>query len=115
MNKKNLAIGVATAIGIVGLVASYSRAEDGSTIPAEPKDAAEVFERYAKAAGGKAAINAIKSRVTRGQVEISQFNISGKTETFQKAPNLFAASTALDMGSFDRVFNGTSAWSKNPM
>jgi hypothetical protein len=115
MKRKNLVLGVAATIGIMAWFTLESRAEDGPAVPAEPKDAAEVFERYAKAVGGKEAINAIKSRVSKGQVEISQYNISGKTETLQKAPNLFAASTTLDMGSFDRVFNGATAWSKNPM
>ena len=109
---------VLSAVAVVALAvfpAFQSRAEQGAAVPAEPKDAAEVFERYATAAGGKAAIQAINTRVTKAELEIGQFNLSGKTETFQKAPNLLATSTTLTMGSFERGCNGTNAWSKNPM
>jgi hypothetical protein len=114
MIRNNFLLSAAMAITLVCTPALNSRAEDAPGVPPEPKDAAEVFERYAKAVGGKEVINALKSRVTKGTVEIAAFNLSGKVETLAKAPNLFASSAVLDMGTFDRVFNGKDAWSNNP-
>lgn len=114
--KKPLVLAAAAVVGITPLFTLPSRAAEGSMVPAEPKDAAEVFDRYAKAVGGTNAINAINTRVTTGEATLEQYNITGKVEMVQKAPTRFFGAWRLDgVGSFDRGFDGKTGWSKSPL
>lgn len=113
--KKYLLLAAAAVVGILPIFTFSSRAAEESTAPAEPKDASEVFERYTRAAGGKDAINAIHSRVTKAEATLEEYSVTGKVEMVQKAPNLFLGAWRLDdVGSFDRGFDGKLGWSNSP-
>lgn len=109
---------VLAACAVIDVIPSstfHSHAADATIVRAEPKDASEVFELYAKAAGGKDAINAIKSRITTAEATLEEYNVTGKVQMVQKAPNLFFGAWNLDgVGSFDRGFDGKIGWSNSP-
>lgn len=115
-NTKRLLLAVTTAAGILSSFTLPSLAADGPAAPAEPKDAAEVFDRYAQAVGGTNAIFALKSRVSTGEATLEQYNVTGNVELVQQAPNRFFGAWKLDdVGSFDRGFDGKTGWSKSPI
>jgi hypothetical protein len=61
------------------------------TWSSEPKTVQEVFDRYAEAVGGRAAIERIKTRETESAItmQISVLKISAKGQTFAEAPNKY--------------------------
>jgi hypothetical protein len=91
---------------------------------AKPADAAkpagstpsvdQIIDKYVQALGGKAAMEKINSRQTKGTLDIS-IGASGTAEIYEKAPNKSLA--LIDIAGFGMVregFNGTVAWSDNP-
>lgn len=114
--KKHLVLAVAATVGIFPWLTFQSLAAEGPTVPTEPKDATEVFDRYASAVGGTNAIYAIKTRVSLGEATLEQYSVTGMVEMVQKAPNRFFGAWKLnDVGSFDRGFDGKTGWSKSPI
>jgi zinc protease len=80
----------------------------------EPKTAEEVFDRYVRAIGGRDAIEKVKTRVTKSVMELPTFSITGKGESFNKAPNKLYSILVLDAGTLERGFDGKTGWSKDP-
>jgi hypothetical protein len=86
---------------------------------AKPADGAmptvdQIIDKYVQALGGKAAIEKINSRVTKGALDIS-IGASGTAEIYEKAPNKSLA--LIDIAGFGLVregYNGTVAWTDNP-
>jgi hypothetical protein len=100
----------------------------GETKPADKKtapavtnavklpSAAEIIEKYVAAIGGRAANEKIKTRVTKGTVELAPMGIRGTAETFQAAPDKSYAKTTLGgIGEIIEAFDGKNAWSVNPL
>ncbi len=85
--------------------------------PAEGMPSADqIIEKYVQAMGGKAALEKINSRVTKGTLEIPAAGMSGTVETYEKAPN--KAITIVNLAGFGMIqdgFDGTRAWGDNPM
>lgn len=113
---KHLVLAAAAAVGIFPWLTTPSLVAGESTVPAEPRDAAEVFARYATAVGGTNAILAIKSRVSTGEGTLEQYNVTAQVEMVQKAPNrLWGAWKLENFGSFERGFDGQTGWLKSPI
>lgn len=90
--------------------------------PAPPKTDAklptvdEILDKYVKAIGGKEAIEKQTARTVKGTFDIEAMNMSGKFESFAKAPNKSAAIIEVPgIGTFNEVTDGTKSWSANPM
>ncbi len=85
------------------------------TVPTLPT-VDEIFERYVAARGGKAALERVSSRVTRGKAEISSMNLTGTTELFEKAPNKAITNIHVPgLGLMQRGFDGTKGWWQDSM
>lgn len=73
----------------------------------------QVLDKYVKAIGGKAAVQAPTSRVMKGTIDAPAIGAKGTIEIYAKAPNkelTEVASSAL--GNSRQGFNGTVAWSE---
>ena len=103
-------------VGVWTIRAQESRRKDSIDSAAQPAiTVVQVLEGYIKALGGKAAIEKITSRVSRGNVEIVGLEGNGVIEIAQKAPNkvVYMIRMPGTAGSFEG-FNGTIAWVVNP-
>ncbi|HSE98595.1 MAG TPA: hypothetical protein VLD57_10055 [Blastocatellia bacterium] len=108
-----MALILATAIAVAAQEKQAKPAEDAKPSAAMPT-VDQVIDKYVQALGGKAAIEKITSRVSKGAIEIS-IGANGTAEIFEKAPNKSAA--VIDIAGFGLVkegYNGTVAWSDNP-
>lgn len=76
----------------------------------------ELLDKYLKASGGKDAIQKLTSRETKGTFEIESMGMTGGFQSFAKAPNKSAVVIDVpNVGTFNEVFDGSKAWSANPM
>lgn len=78
--------------------------------------AAEIFRKYVEAIGGKTAAEKIKSRITKGTVELAAMGLNGTFEISAKSPS--KTLLTLNLAGFGEIldgFDGTEAWAKNPI
>ena len=76
----------------------------------------QLINKYVKALGGRVAIGKINSRVTKGSLEIPAVGASGTVETYEKSPNkAITIATIAGVGVMQEAFDGSVAWSNNPM
>jgi carboxyl-terminal processing protease len=112
-------LGAAVARGAAGTkpppgVAAEAKTPERSAVPGPTID--EIFEKYVAARGGKAALERVTSRVTRGKAEISSMNLTGTTELFEKAPNKAITNIQVPgLGLMQRGFDGTKGWWQDSM
>jgi tetratricopeptide (TPR) repeat protein len=72
----------------------------------------EVLARYVEALGGEKAITAVKSRVTKGTVDVAGLSRGGTYESYQQAPNkLYTLIDAHPFGLNKTGYNGRVVWS----
>lgn len=70
-----------------------------------------ILEKYLAARGGKDALEKLKSRVTKGQAEISSMNLVGTVELYEKAPNKAVTNINVPgLGRMQRGFDGNRGW-----
>ena len=75
-----------------------------------------ILEKYVTASGGRAALEKITSRVSKGTVEMTSLGMTGTVEIFEQAPN--RSSVIIDapgIGVMQRTFDGTRAWLQDPL
>ena len=71
----------------------------------------EVLSKYVEALGGAAAINALTSRVVKGQLDIAGVSRGGTFEMYAQAPNkVLTIMQAHPMGTSKVGYNGRSGW-----
>lgn len=71
----------------------------------------EVLSKYVEALGGAAAINALTSRVVKGQLDIAGVSRGGSFETYAQAPNkMLTITQAHPVGTNKVGYNGRSGW-----
>ena len=76
----------------------------------------EILAKYVQAIGGKQANDKIKSRMAKGTVELAPMGIKGTFENYAAAPNKSIAKVTLaGIGELVEGFDGTTAWSMNPI
>ena len=86
---------------------------DGQTIEKSASLPAvdEVLSKYVEALGGAAAINALTSRVVKGQLDIAGVSRGGSFETYAQSPNkMVTIMQAHPMGTSKVGYNGRSGW-----
>ncbi len=93
----------------------------GKEKPADPKPAAalpsvdQILDKYVQAIGGKAAIEKLTSRVSKGSFEIAAFGASGTAEIYGKAPNkTLAIINVAGFGVVQEGFDGKVGWAQDP-
>jgi zinc protease len=75
----------------------------------------QVLDKYIKAIGGKAAIEMLTSRVSKGTFEMDQLSGPAAEEIDAKAPNKqYMVTDAPNLGQIKRGFNGAAGWEDNP-
>jgi outer membrane lipoprotein-sorting protein len=90
------------------LLASAARGADTPT-------AEQVLQKYLQAIGGKAAVERLTSRVSKGTVDNSDDGSTSPIEIYAKVPAQYAASWNVSgYGIVATVWDGTSGWTKNP-
>jgi zinc protease len=88
--------------------------------PATPPVAAamptadQIFDRYLKALGGRAAWLKITSRVSTGTIEVPSMNLSGTVEVREKAPDKMLGIVTISGASFRQAFDGIAGWTDDP-
>jgi hypothetical protein len=107
---------------LVGVIAAAQ--ETGQKPEAKPEDSKvaevlptvdQIIEKYVEAMGGKAALEKITSRVTKGTFDLPAFGASGTWEAYAKAPNKSISITDVpNFGLIRNGFDGTIAWEDNP-
>ncbi|MBV9211609.1 MAG: hypothetical protein JOZ52_13305, partial [Acidobacteria bacterium] len=76
----------------------------------------EVLEKFLTAKGGRAALEKLTSRVTRGKAQISSMNLNGTAELFEKAPNKSVMNINMPgLGLMQRGFDGAKGWWQDSM
>ena len=97
-------------IALVALVlAGSARAADA------PPTATQILDRYIQAAGGRPALEKLKSRVMKGSVEVTALGASGQFEVRSKAPNRQVSK--IEFGGFGTMregYDGTNGWTAVP-
>lgn len=74
----------------------------------------EVLSKYVAALGGAAAINAVKSRVTKGTLDVAGISRGGTFETTALAPNkVSTVIQAHPLGTVKVGYNGRTGWTSN--
>lgn len=77
--------------------------------------AQEIFDRYARAVGGRAAWEKISSRVSRGTLQVEGIDGTGTMLVYERAPNLQLSILKLPNGAVLRDgFDGTASWEQDP-
>lgn len=75
----------------------------------------EILAGYVEALGGKAAVEKITSRFSKGTLEIPSAGATGSFESYEKFPNKSLAIIVLNgFGEICQGFDGTVAWSQDP-
>jgi hypothetical protein len=75
----------------------------------------QVLDRYMQALGGRAAIEKINSRVSKGTFTSANLKTKGPIELYAKAPNKqLMVLLAAGFGNYRRGFSGTEAWELYP-
>lgn len=75
----------------------------------------QILDRYVQALGGRAAIEKVNSRASRGTFTSIHLKTKGPIEIYAKAPNKqLMVLLAQGYGNYRRGFNGTVAWEKYP-
>jgi len=96
---------------LAGLTAAVAQTTPQATLPS----ADQVLDKYVKAIGGKAALEKLTSRVSKGTFEMDQLPGPAAEEIDAKAPNKQYMFTDLSgFGQARRGFNGAVGWEDNP-
>jgi len=75
----------------------------------------QVLERYVDALGGKAALEKVTSRISKGRFEVQSLALAGPAQIFEKAPNKRAiVLEATGEQAYKRGFDGDIAWEQDP-
>lgn len=78
--------------------------------------AQQIIAKYVEAIGGREANEKIKTRITKGTVELSPVGIKGEAESYAAAPGKSYAKISLaGVGDIIESFDGTTAWTINPI
>ena len=101
-------IALIVSISVLGQQTVEKKPEAGLT-------AEQIIAKNIEAIGGKAALDKIKTRITKGTLEISAQGITGTMEEYKKAPNKIVSLGVINgIGTIAEGFNGQVAWGNNP-
>jgi outer membrane lipoprotein-sorting protein/thiol-disulfide isomerase/thioredoxin len=114
------ASGLVSAIGIsikpvplagAAAVPKVASPSTPSITSADQPNVNTIINRYVQAVGGKTAVAAVTSRVTKGRIDIPGVSFGGRLETYAKAPNMsLTVMSAEPIGVLKRGFDGRTAW-----
>jgi zinc protease len=101
--------------------AGQQPAKPAETKPADAKPAAalptadQILDKFVQAIGGKAAVEKVTSRVSKGTFEIPAMGAGGPIEMYAKAPNKNLVIINIPgFGTVQQGYNGAVAWAQEP-
>jgi len=95
------------------LVDGESISQDKSATEAPTLE--QILDKYVEALGGRAALERVNSRASKGTFTSINLKTKGPIEIYAKAPNKWLmVLLAQGYGNYRRGFNGTVAWEKYP-
>jgi hypothetical protein len=101
-------------MGVLAVVASLAFGVQAAPQAPQPT-VDQVIDKYIAAAGGRAALEKLTSRVSTGTLEIPDIGITGAIQLMEKAPNRNLATVQLgEMGSMREGTDGKIAWADDP-
>jgi carboxyl-terminal processing protease len=76
----------------------------------------QVIDHYLEAIGGRAALDKLTSRVSKGTVQLASEGLSGYAEIYEQAPNRSSLLINIDgLGLIQQTFDGTDTWLQDPL
>ena len=87
-----------------------------TAVTAKLPAAKEIIDRYVQAIGGREANEKIKTRVSKGTIELAPMGVKGTIESYAAAPDKsYTKLTLAGLGDIIEAFDGTTAWTINPL
>ncbi len=120
----NRSIGLLVLLAFFVAASSAQKPSSSPTPAAKPSpaptvklpSAKEIVDKYVNAIGGREALLKHKSRVESGTMELSPMGVKGTFETFSRSDDRVFSKISLEgIGEILEGFDGTSAWSSNPV
>src|SRR5712692_191780 len=109
-----LSLALIVAASATALGQAPEKTPEAKPTPAPPS-VDQVLDKYVQAVGGKAAIEKLTSRVSKGTLEAPDQGVSGSIEIYAKAPNKTASIVDVPgFGQFRQGFDGSVGWADNP-
>jgi carboxyl-terminal processing protease len=94
------------------IIGEPSKGPDVSGMPSVD----EIVRRYVEAIGGRAALEKLTTRVSRGTVELQTMGLTGTAEIYEQAPDKSTLILNVDgLGTIQQTFDGTIAWLQDPL
>lgn len=126
MMSRVVRLGLALALPCVFVTASTAQAQATATAPPAsaqpPADTAtlptaqSIIDKHIEAIGGRKALQAHSSVAMKGTMEVPAAGIKGPIELYSARPNkMTMKATLAGLGDLTEGFDGTTAWSINPM
>jgi len=104
-------LGRSFALAAVALAMTTGAAEAQQLPPAR-----QIIDKYVEAIGGRAAIARFQQRKTVMEISVPANGMTMTMEMYQAAPNrMYSKMEMAGLGSFTSGYDGTVAWSNNPM
>jgi outer membrane lipoprotein-sorting protein len=100
---------VVTAAAVLAATSAGAWADQA----AEQKGA-ELMDKFVEVTGGKAAYEAIKSRIVKAEATMPGGGMTGKMEVHAAYPDKFRASVEMPGGNFERGSDGKTVWISHP-
>lgn len=108
------AVAVAVMVAAFSVSISAGAAEPVASTGASPT-AQAILERYINAAGGRAALEKVRTRVTKGTMEMTALGLSGAMELRAKVPNKQVSAVQLaGFGAIREGYDGKVGWTEAP-
>lgn len=83
--------------------------------PAALPSADQIVDKYVQAIGGKAAVEKVNSRQSKGTFDLPAMGVSAPVELYAKAPNKTVLTIDIaGFGTVQRGYNGATGWDSNP-
>lgn len=99
-----------------GTKTSETKTADEKSAAGKMPSVQQILANYMQAVGGKKAGEKIKSRMSKGTIELAPMGVKGTFENYAAAPNKSASKLTLaGIGEFYEGFDGTTAWAINPV
>jgi len=100
-------------------VSAFAQSNQAKATDAKPAGALpsvdQVLDKFVQAIGGKAAMEKVTSRTSKGTFDMPAMGVSAPIVMYAKAPNkTFLTIDIPGFGTFQRGYNGTGAWEQNP-
>jgi hypothetical protein len=109
--RKKILIHVSLFVFMAGVIPVGAQTAPQESLPSVD----QILDKYVQALGGKAAVEKLTSRVSKGTFEVDQMPGTATEEIYEKAPNKQLSITdAPNFGVVRRAFNGTAGWQDMP-